>query len=213
MLRRMEKEQIRALLVPFLGGEPISDDKLALLSGHFDLLLKWNARVNLTAIREPEQILIRHFGESLFAARRLSQTPSLSGSLIDVGSGAGFPGVPIKVWAPKILVTLVESQQKKATFLREVARVLALPDLEVANQRAEQLGRQADVVTLRAVEKFHDALLVAASLVKPAGRLALLIGRPQVSTASSLLPGFVWDEPVPIPLSLARVLLIGRARG
>ena len=209
----MEKEQIRALLVPFMGGEAISTEKLEMVSHHFDLLMKWNSRVNLTAIRDPEQILTRHFGESLFAARNLSQGSSSHGSLIDVGSGAGFPGIPVKIWVPEVEVTLVESNQKKATFLREVVRTLGLPGLRVANQRAEALGRKADVVTLRAVEKFDAVLPMAAGLVKPGGRLAILVGMPQVPTANSLLPGFAWDEPIPIPLSLARVLLIGHAAG
>jgi 16S rRNA (guanine527-N7)-methyltransferase len=208
MLRRMTSERIRELLAPFLEGETLSDRKLRLISEHLDLLLQWNARINLTAASEPEQILTRHFGESLFAARKLSP---LSGSLIDIGSGAGFPGIPIKIWAPEVSVTLVESRQKKATFLREAARTLGLPGLEIANQRAEALSRRADVVTLRAVEKFDKSLPVAAGLVKRAGTIALLIGIPQVPTASSLLPQVSWHDPIPIPQSLARVVLVGHA--
>jgi len=209
MLGRMNSERIRELLAPFLEGDPISDEQLRLLSAHMELLLKWNARINLTSITEPEQILTRHFGESLFAARKLSQGSGLSGSLIDIGSGAGFPGIPINIWIPELRVILVESRQKKATFLREVARTLGLQGLEIANRRAEDVGSQADVVTLRAVEKFDKSLPVAARLVKKTGKLALLIGGQQVAIADSLMPQFGWDTPTRIPESLSRVLLIG----
>src|SRR6202022_891918 len=94
----------------------------AQLSTYLDLLLKWNARTNLTAIREPEEIVRRHFGESLFAGRQLGTCKTL----LDFGSGAGFPGVPIQLLRPEIQVTLAESQNKKATFLRELVRTLGL---------------------------------------------------------------------------------------
>src|SRR5881394_2980270 len=111
----MTSEQIRAILEPFLEGDPLSDPQVQLISRHLELLLKWNARVNLTSISEAEQIVARHFGESLFAARNLYQVPSGLGSLIDLGSGAGFPGIPIKIWATELHVMLIESRQKKAT--------------------------------------------------------------------------------------------------
>jgi len=210
MQRRMTFDRIRELLAPFLEAEPIPDQKLRHISEHLDLLLKWNSRTNLTAITEPEQIVTRHFGESLFAARVLAKDSPLLASLIDFGSGAGFPGIPIKIWVPGLNVTLIEARQKKATFLREVARTLGLAGLEIENQRAEGVGLQADVVTLRAVEKFVQSLSVAASLVRKGGRLALLIGVQQIPTASSLLPGSSWDDPVSIPQSSARVVLVGR---
>jgi 16S rRNA (guanine527-N7)-methyltransferase len=213
----MNADRIRELLEPFTHGHELSDQKLSMISAYLDLLLKWNARINLTAIRDPEQIVQRHFGESLFAAQeiadrlRSSQVVSRR-SLIDVGSGAGFPGIPIKMWLPELHVTLVEARQKKATFLREVARSLALDGLEVLSERAADLKIQADVVTLRAVEQFENALPAAARLVRPGGSVSLLIGSAQVTAATSLLP-FSWDQPSPIPLSISRVLLLGRAPG
>ena len=124
----------------------LSPAQLQSISTYIDILLRWNSRINLTAVRAPEEIVTRHFGESLFAARCLFPAgvgPGLSpgqaapseayqdailaehrrprtGDLIDLGSGAGFPGLPIKIWAPDLHVTLIESNQKKATFLREV---------------------------------------------------------------------------------------------
>ena len=211
MLRQMTTDRIRELLAPFLGGEALSDQQLRFVSEHLELLLKWNLTINLTAISDPGQILTRHFGESLFAARTLARNSPLSGSLIDFGSGAGFPGIPIKIWAPGLEVTLIEARQKKATFLREVARTLGIAGLEIANQRAEVLGLRADVVTMRAVEKFDRSLPVASSLVKRGGRLALLIGAQQVPTASSLLPELSWGEPITIPQSSERVVIVGLA--
>src|ERR1022692_1287749 len=124
MLAAMDAARIAELLGPFLGGEPLSPDLAAQLQAYLELLLRWNARINLTAVRDPEQIVTRHFGESLFAARVLRDTGALAAgaTLADVGSGAGFPGIPIQLFAPDVRVTLIESQNKKATFLREVVR-------------------------------------------------------------------------------------------
>lgn len=180
------------------------------LLGHLDLLLRWNARVNLTAIRQPEEIVTRHFGESFFAARYLFPDPQTANAhVIDVGSGAGFPGLPIKIWAPGIGLTLIESNHKKATFLREVVRKLALPDVEVFSSRAETYPNRAEVVALRAVERFEQAVPIALRLLQPRGRLAMLIGSSQVQRARELAPDMLWNDAVAIPLSSGRVLLIG----
>src|ERR1700678_3008771 len=102
----LPESKIATLLAPYLAPPP---EILPKLSFYLDLLLKWNARTNLTAIRDPEEIVRRHFGESLFAAQHLS--PSTS-TLLDLGSGAGFPGLPIALLHPEIAVTLAESQNK-----------------------------------------------------------------------------------------------------
>jgi 16S rRNA (guanine527-N7)-methyltransferase len=193
------------LLEPFAD---LDEQRLFLISKYIDLLLKWNARINLTAVRVPEEMVQRHFGESLFAARRL-----LSGGMaqhaVDVGSGAGFPGVPIALLAPSLRVTLVESSQKKATFLRELIRTLDLKNVEVFNDRAERYAHVADLVTMRAVETFDKALGVAAQLVQSGGRIALMIGSSQVSEAKGLLPTMEWEEPIAVPGGHSRVLLVG----
>ena len=144
----MEPARIAELLQPFLGSandQRLTTNDLQNISTYIDLLLRWNARINLTAIRNEEEMVTRHFGESLFAARHLfpPQTAQCrrerprSCTLIDVGSGAGFPGLPIKIWAPHIHLTLIESNQKKATFLREVTRSLTLTNINVFAGRAE----------------------------------------------------------------------------
>lgn len=241
----MHPARIAELLEPFLNltndQRPASDDHtlttndLSHISTYIDLLFRWNARINLTAIRDPEQIVTRHFGESLFAARHLfvrsagqpQNAPDKRGSdpersepnderrtandrltLADVGSGAGFPGLPIKLWAPHIALTLIESSQKKATFLREVTRALTLTDVNIQTTRAETLATTYSVVTLRAVERFDAILPIAARLLAPGGRLALLIGSSQLGYAQRTLPNLAWAAPISIPLSDSRLLAI-----
>ena len=250
----MDPARIAELLEPYVNGASdrrLTTNDLLHISMYIDLLQRWNARVNLTAIRNEEEIVTRHFGESLFAARHLfplcsdavsvvggseagaaaerrqnaahGESRGLTGqeegaaeqrkkiTLADVGSGAGFPGIPIKLWAPDISLTLIESNHKKATFLREVARTLTLTDINIQNTRAEVLAGQAfDVVTLRAVERFDTILPIAASLVAPNGRLALLIGTAQAPTATQMLPDLAWTTPIPIPRSDARILAIAQ---
>ncbi len=224
----MNRDRIADLLRPFLAAPiagstesaRLSSAQLDHISTYIDILIRWNARINLTAIRDPEDIVTRHFGESLFAARLLFpvETVALSrpvdqrsapvNTLADLGSGAGFPGLPIKLWAPHISLTLIESNHKKATFLREVTRMLTLTDVNIQNARAETLaGRQFQVVTLRAVERFESILPVAASLVIPDGHLALLIATPQAAQARQTLPDLVWHTPIPVPNSTSRILL------
>jgi len=194
------------LLSPFIS-RPLDAETLHQFKAYLDLLLKWNAKINLTAVRNAEEIVQRHFGESLFAAGQL-QLDAVS-TLIDFGSGAGFPGLPIKIVAPHLQVTLIESQQKKATFLREVIRNLHLDNVAVYAGRAEESSLKSQIVTIRAVEKFEAALPIAASMVDAGGKLTLLIGSTQSQIASNALPQFAWSNPVSIPRSRERVVLIG----
>ena len=197
---------MQELLSPFVSRS-LDAEKLEQLQLYLDLLRKWNIRINLTAVRDAEEIVQRHFGESLFAGERLEL--DAASTLIDFGSGAGFPGLPIKIFSPDLHVTLVESQQKKATFLREVIRALRLENTTVHAGRAEEASLKSQIVTLRAVEKFESALPVAASLVEPGGRLALLIGTAQSQIAKDALPQFAWRKPIPIPESRERIVLAG----
>ena len=211
----LDAARIAALLEPFLGGVDLPAELVAQLQAYLDLLLRWNARINLTAVRDPEQIVTRHFGESLFAARILQNAgafaPRSGGppSLTDVGSGAGFPGLPIKLFVPEVSVTLIESQSKKATFLREAIRTLALKEAEVYCGRAETWNQPGAIVTLRAVERFARVLPVAADLVAPSGRLCLLIGDGQISLSQHILrSSWEFGDAHPIPLSEARIALV-----
>ncbi len=190
------------------------DDTLLLrISTYIDILGRWNAHMNLTAVRDEDEIITRHFGESFFAARHLfPRRSALAGvTAADLGSGAGFPGIPIKLWAPEISMTLIESNHKKATFLREVVRALTLTDIDIQNARAEDLRQSFNLVTLRAVEHFSRVLPVAARLTSAGGQLALLIGSSQVDEAKSILPEFSWQAPIRITASESRVILTGAA--
>ena len=209
----MSPERISELLQPFLAsGMELNKNQLNNISIYIDILLKWNARMNLTAVRQPEEIVQRHFGESLFAARQLfpdGMPHEKTSRVLDIGSGAGFPGLPIKIWASQVQLILIESNQKKATFLREVARALTMTDVDVLGVRAENYDGHADVVTLRAVEQYDVVLPIAAEKIATLGRLVLLIGNAQTAKARILAP-LQWQEPIGVPGSSNRVLLIGR---
>lgn len=175
---------------------------------YLKLMLRWNARTNLTSVRDAEGILSRHFVESIACARAL---PAGVATLLDFGSGAGLPGVPIALCRPEMAVTLAESQGKKAAFLREAVRALGLKAMVHAG-RAEELTTVFDCVTLRAVDKMEQAVLAAGRLVRPGGWLALM-------TTTSQLAGlqqaggkeFAWESaPQPLPGSAERVVALGR---
>jgi 16S rRNA (guanine527-N7)-methyltransferase len=164
-------------------------DLPAQLTVYLDLLLRWNARTNLTAIREPREIVRRHFGESLFAGVVLSAVLPEHASLLDLGSGAGFPGLPIQLLRPDLRVTMAESQGKKAAFLREAVRTLGLKT-EVFGARVETMpaSRSFDAVTLRAVDNMERAIQLAAGRVCTGGWLAILGEAGEMSKATLRIP-------------------------
>lgn len=153
------------------GSPSLLAEQSAKFTAYLDLLQKWNARTNLTAIRDQEGILSRHFLESILAARFLDENVS---NLLDFGSGAGFPGIPIAIVRPGISVTLAESQHKKAAFLREAVRTLGLPGVTVHASRAETLATKFGCVTLRAVDNMRQAIPAAVQLLAPGGWLSIL---------------------------------------
>ena len=208
---RENAARIARLLEPFVQpGEPPLEEQARQIAAYLELLLRWNQRINLTAVRQPEEIVSRHFGESIFAAQHLLP-PDSAAEVADLGSGAGFPGLPLKIVRPGVRLTLIESNSRKAAFLNEAARAIGLPEVRVLNARAETVETRFELVTLRAVERFDQAAPIAAGLVGPGGRLALLIGEAQVTRAKQLLPSFHWQNPLAIPQSRARELLIGSA--
>jgi 16S rRNA (guanine527-N7)-methyltransferase len=196
---------IAQLLQPFVA---LDEMRLRDISTYIDLLLKWNARVNLTAVRAPEEIVQRHFGESFFAAVYVLRKRQLE-SVIDLGSGAGFPGVPFAMVAPDVQVTLIESNQKKATFLKELVFALGLRNARVFSDRAESYAQLAELVIMRAVERFDKALPLALKLAQPGGQIALMIGTSQVETAKSVALQMEWDDAAVVPGSHSRVILLG----
>lgn len=152
----------------------IAPDALDRIVGHVRLLLAWNEAMNLTAITDPAGVAVRHLADSLTALPVIRSGPHAS--LIDLGSGGGFPGLPLAVTLPTTSVTLVDSTEKKARFLDTVIAALGLGGrVRVRAARAESLaapaGPRADVVTARAVGSLADLIELALPLLRPGGRL------------------------------------------
>jgi 16S rRNA (guanine527-N7)-methyltransferase len=172
---------------------------------YLELLLRWNQRLSLTAVRDPDQIIQRHFLECAFVAGRL---PHGIGDLLDYGSGAGLPGIPIAICRPEIRVTLAEAHGKKASFLREALRVLDLEG-EVYDGRVEAMPEgRFDAVAMRAVEKMDLAIPFALQRVKR--YIVLLTTERSELARGTAMPGVEWLEPISIPNTEQMVLEIGR---
>ena len=170
--------------------------QLAELQRHYELLLRWNRVVNLTSIADPREIIERHFCESLFLAGYL---PAGELSIVDIGSGAGFPGVPVAILRPNCRITLVESRQRKAAFLKEVSRELS--NVQVLAQRLEEVQGRFEWGLSRAVS-YSDLGLDLKRIAVNAGLLTGTEEPPQ-----SL--GFRWDQAIALPWGKRRFLRIG----
>ncbi len=203
------KDAIAARLNALLAqcDQPALESSVAQRFGAYcELLLRWNARVNLTAIRDEEGILGRHFLESIVCARAV---PAGVRTLLDLGSGAGFPGIPVALCRAEIAVTLAESRGKKAAFLLEALRVLDLGS-NVYSGRAEALRSSFDAVTLRAVDRMHSAVEIAGRLVKQGGFLLILATESSSNALKSAAgSAFSWRKSILLPGSDCRVLLTG----
>ena len=198
-------QRLNALLVE-AGLEPLDTVLAEKFEAYFSLLVRWNVRMNLTSIRDEEGILSRHFVESIACARAL---PGGISTLLDFGSGGGFPGIPIALCWPEIAVTLAESQGKKAAFLQEAVRVLGL-SAKVHGQRAEQLDVQFDCVTLRAVDRMAKAVEAAGRLVGPGGWLMLMTTGSELATLQAAVgAGISWTRVERLPGGEERVLALG----
>jgi 16S rRNA (guanine527-N7)-methyltransferase len=189
-------------------GLTTSDLQVQQIQEYTRMLLKWNEAVNLTAIRDPLEILYRHICESMFA---VSVVPLGSGRLADVGSGGGFPGLPLKILCPQLELFLIESNVKKATFLAEVVRDLGLTGARVLVSRYEDLGEEIaplDFVCSRALGEFPVFVKWASTREVDARQLLLWIGGRDLAEVMALTR-WEWREPIQIPKSLRRFLLIG----
>jgi 16S rRNA (guanine527-N7)-methyltransferase len=176
---------------------------------YMNVLLKWNHILSLTAITDPHQILTRHFAESMFAAKF---TDFSHGRLADVGSGAGFPGLAVKILFPDLEITLIEANSRKCTFLKEVIRTLGLKHCSVHNGRLESLSTRSstfDFVTARALGQFDSLLEWAQTTLSPDGSVVLWIGTADAEQLRAN-PEWKWQVPVRIPGSDRRVLLFGQ---
>ena len=179
------------------------------------LLEKWNAKINLTRIVEVRRIYEEHFGESFFLSRFL---PERCRSLLDVGSGAGFPGVALKILFPRLSLTLVESSLKKVMFLNEVISTLGMAEgANVIQARFEQFAGEGegafDAATVRGVKLSQELLDCFLAVLRPAGRLIVTTSLAWAREFQKLRSGrLTWAEPRPIPSGSSRVVLVGEKR-
>lgn len=180
------------------------------LEAYLGLLLKWNARLNLTAVRKPEEIIQRHFVECIQCAQGLPNLPA-GATLLDFGSGAGLPGIPIAICRPELRVTLAESQKKKVAFLRETVRSLGLAT-EIYDGRVEDMAanRAFSVVTLRAVDKMIEACRVAYKRVAAGGWIVPFATQSTVVEIKAALPDAEWLTEIPVMGSARGLLLFGK---
>jgi 16S rRNA (guanine527-N7)-methyltransferase len=197
---------IRNELLPY--GVQVSQEQCDAVRSYIRLLLRWNQRISLTRVINTTEILRFHFGESVFAA---STTPIQDGRLADVGSGAGFPGLALRIFVPSLHVTLIEANAKKAAFLNEVSRELSLDAVEIFHGRADEFAienTKLDYITVRAVGQ-HDRLLKwSLDRLKLHGKLILWLGEQDIMRISKC-QGWIWGQPHLIPGSKRRFILSG----
>ncbi len=179
----------------------LTASQLELLESHYQLMMRWNERINLTTVTRLEKVVIRHYAESLFLASFIPEEP---GSIADLGSGAGFPGFPIAVVRPASMVALVESNARKCVFLREASR--GLSNVSIHQSRAEGLDRRFDLVVSRAVNWKRAIKLLS----KLSDRVVLLLGEHDAEEVSANQL-FDWYPFRRIPWGTRRILLEGVA--
>jgi len=207
MSSSLKDHQILEALKPFSISPGVQ--QLARIREYILLLLKWNRTVSLTTVTDPQEIVRRHFGESMFAVNLL---PVENCRLADFGTGAGFPGLALKIAAPKIQVELIESNKKKCAFLAEAIRVLELTDVNVHSERLEEIrpdSLQANVITARAVGEFKLLLRWSAEALKAGGEVMLWLGAEDAARIANS-PSWIWQPAIKIPDSQRRFILVGR---
>jgi 16S rRNA (guanine527-N7)-methyltransferase len=185
------------------------EDQIAKIRAYVTLLIKWNQSISLTTITQPREIVGRHFGESMFASKLL---PVENCRLADVGTGAGFPGLALKIAQPGLHILLIESNKKKCAFLAEVVRTLGFNDVDILPERFEQLRPEtvlANVITSRAVGEFKQLIRWSTNALARRGHIILWVGA-EDSTKIASTPGWNWQPTARIPDSQRRYLLVGR---
>jgi len=189
-------------------GVTLDENQCEAIRRYVTLLLRWNQRISLTRVTDPESILRFHFGESLFA---IPKVPIRGGRLADVGSGAGFPGVPLRIALPDLKLSLIESNVRKAAFLAEVCRELSFNDVEVFRGRMESVPEDNDpydFLTARALGNHPDLLKWSSRHLALGGKIVLWLGDAEASTLAES-DAWEWRKPVHVPGSERRFLLVG----
>jgi len=189
-------------------GVLATTDLRARIREYVELLLKWNRTVSLTTVTDVDEVLSFHFGESLFA---LPMLPVEKSRLADVGSGAGFPGIPLAMARPALQVTLIEPNVKKFSFLSEVVRNLDISNAVPFRGRMAEFQHEKeplDVVTARALGQFDKLIRWSQHQLGPSGSLFLWLGQ-EDATKLSADPRFRWGTQVKIPGAERRAILVG----
>lgn len=202
----ISNQSIRDWIAPF--HPELSAIQIEHVQKYTSLLLLWNQKISLTSIENPQELVSRHFGESFFGAKFVENRAC---RLADVGSGAGFPGLALKIVAPKLQVLLIEQDTRKSTFLNEVIRALNLADTKVLRSPYEALAPEIanfDVIVSRAVGDHKSLLKWAAPRLSESGQAVLWIGAEDAARLSDL-PNWKWRLPLTLPDSKNRVLLSG----
>jgi len=204
----MENKKISQLLRPFnfqLGSHQIKIIKI-----YLELLLKWNRKINLTSIRNENDCITRHFGESMF----LSTQFQCFGNVMDIGSGAGFPGLPLKISFPHLFLTLLEPSLKKRAFLKEVTRECNFKNIHVSPYRFEpffdkNFKKKFDMVTMRGLKEHEKIAINARNILSPYGKICLWLNIQKSYKIIRNVKGYHWKKPLLLPLSYQRVILVG----
>jgi 16S rRNA (guanine527-N7)-methyltransferase len=205
--KAISHQQICDALAPF--EVTAAEEQLSRIRDYTTLLLKWNRSISLTSITDPMEVVSRHFGESMYASKLL---PVEKCRLADVGSGAGFPGLALKIADPSIQLVLIESNKKKAAFLSEAARTLGFSDVEIRPERYEEIRPDAicaHILTARALGDFKQLLRWSRSALVRRGHIVLWVGS-EDSTRITRTPGRIWQPAAHIPESRRRYILVGR---
>jgi 16S rRNA (guanine527-N7)-methyltransferase len=205
-VKQLSNETIEEALRPYgVSATALLCDQIRF---YIDFLLRWNQKTSLTTVTDPAEILRFHFGESLFAA---STVPIRHGRLADVGSGAGFPALPIRMVSAQLSLILIESNQKKATFLAEIVRELHLKDVDVRRCRMDAVelrDERVDFVTARALGIDDAFLNWSQSALNSNGCVVLWLGEADAREISQK-NGWRWRDPIRIPKSDRRFMLSG----
>lgn len=199
--------RIREILEAYYSPLPLGIEKK--VAKYIDLLALWGRRMSLTAIKDPEEVVRAHFGESIFA---LSLSSLSEGRLADVGTGAGFPGLALKLTIPELPVALIEPNRKKCAFLNEIVRTLGLSGVEIIPLTFEGTKIEENslaTVTCRALRAEKRLLKWSHRVLKRDGELLLWIGAGDIQRMQGL-GGWDWREPELIPGTKGRYILRGK---
>ena len=206
-------DAVHAQLCAGLDALGLARDHAAPLLAYLALLLRWNRAYNLTAIRDPREMVGKHLLDSLAMHASVDAIAAAGGSLADLGTGAGLPGIPLAIVKPGLQVTLVEANGKKARFLREVVRTLPLANAKVVESRIEALDAPAafDAITARALATLPLILELGGHLLKPGGVLLAMKGALPAQEIAALPAGWRLQDvrPLTVPgLAAERHLVV-----